>query len=157
MKNVLFLLLFSVVFSSFAEVKSIDNPSFSKKQKKSCKVAIRRAINFYSWYINYRIQNDSKPLKHVVIDQNASVHMRSEAANSMDEYDVFLASKEFDKKMNLEIQPEKVEANRISLKINVHGAINYSFHADMIIQKGYWCIDLVVPDEDLNPALVENE
>lgn len=157
MKKLLFLLLFSVVLNSNAEVKSVDNPTLSKKQKKQCKVALKRAVNFYSWYINYLIQNDSKPLKHVVIDQNASAHMRSEAAKSNDEYDVFLVSKEFDKKMNLELTPEKVEPNRINLKLKVSGQYNYTFHVDMIIQKGYWCVDLVIPDEDLNPALMEKE
>lgn len=136
-----------------ASVKSGENPNLSKKERKASKVALKRIVNYYSWYLNYINTNHVRPTQHVVLNQNVSANMRRTALGNNERYDVFLASSNFDPKCDIVISPEKIEKNRINMKAVVTGKYNYTFHVDMIIQKDFWCIDLVVGDEDMDPRI----
>ncbi len=155
-KLILFFVFTSFLFAH-AEVKISGNDAFSKKERKTGKAAAKRAASFYTWYLNYLNTNKTKPTQYLVMKQYTTAHMRDEAMNHTENYDVFLVKSMPDYTCTMEIIPEKIEKGRVNLNVNITGKSNYRFHIDMILQKGNWCIDLVVPEEDLNPRIHETE
>jgi hypothetical protein len=139
--------------SAGATVLVIDNPALTKSERKAGKVALKRASNFYGWYLNYLKENKTPPLRHRVIDQQTTSNMREMLLNSRENYDVFLAGKPFNPSGTLTLKAEKVEAGRVSVLAQMSGELKYTFHLDLVLQRGGWRIDMVFPDEDLNPAL----
>jgi hypothetical protein len=110
-------------------------------------MAAKRVKSFYTWYLNFKLQNATVPSTHLVIDQYCTAHMRSLSTKNSVNYDVFFAGNSVDAGQELELTTLKLQGGRLSLKANVSGKTNYAFYVDMIIQQGMWRIDLAVPDE----------
>lgn len=153
MKRILLTLLTTLfLLNSYADVKVGDNLSLTKKDKKESAPVVKRAANFYAWYLNYIITNKNRPLHHPVIDQNTTKLMHGRAVTNTASYDVFLASDSLDEACTLEIIPAKIVKDTLSIQVKVSGKYTYSFHVVMKLFKENWCIDDVVNDEEKVPV-----
>ena len=156
MKKLFLTLLTALLLSSaYADVKVGENPSMSKKDKKESAPVVKRVANFYAWYLNYINTNKNRPLHHPVIDQNTTKQMHERASANTASYDIFLGSDSLDEACKLEVIPEKIEKDKISILVKVSGKYIYSFHVAMKLFKENWCIDDVVNDEEKAPASKE--
>jgi len=150
MKTILFFFAFICSLSVFAEVTIGTNNNLSQEDQKAVKYAVKRAANFYSWYLTFLTARDERPLKHVVIDQNTTIMFRKKVAENTSANDLILASNDLDTNCSIVITPLKIENGRILLKADVSGKYSYNFQIEMIKQRDCWCVDQVSENADLH-------